>query len=252
MNRRSAERGFPSSLTCHNAHTIVPLVMPDYRSMAADREPVLALVSGGLDSLVLVRGLLRNGATVWPVYLRFGLFWEPTELHWLRRWLARIHSPAVKPLAVLPVSIAELYQGHWSLTGRNIPASASPDEAVYLPGRNVLLLSHAAIYGARQGVSRLALGTLAGNPFGDATPTFFRRFAACLSQGLGREIRVNTPLRHMSKAQLVKQFPQEPYDLTFSCLRPRRMRHCGRCNKCAERKRAFRQADVDDPTRYAT
>ena len=220
--------------------------------MAADREPVLALVSGGLDSLVLVRVLLRSQAAVWPVYVRFGLLWERTELRWLRRWLARIDSPAVKPLAVLPAPIAGLYQGHWSLTGRNIPASASPDEAVYLPGRNVLLLSHAAIYGARQGVRCLALGTLAGNPFGDATPTFFRRFAACLSQALGREIRVKTPLRGMSKAQLLRKFPQEPYEMTFSCLRPRRMRHCGRCNKCAERKRAFRQAGLADPTRYAT
>jgi 7-cyano-7-deazaguanine synthase len=221
------------------------------RSRAADREPALALVSGGVDSLVLVRVLARSSAAVWPVYLRFGLLWERTELRWLRRWLARINSPAVRPLTVLSAPVARLYHGHWSVTGRNIPSSASPDEAVYLPGRNVLLLGHAAIFGARQGVSRLALGTLAGNPFGDAAPAFFRRFAACLSQALGQEIRVETPLRGMSKAQLLRAFPREPYGLTFSCLRPRRMRHCGRCNKCAERRGAFRQAGIDDPTRYA-
>jgi 7-cyano-7-deazaguanine synthase len=40
--------------------------------------------------------------------------------------------------------------------------------------------------------------------------------------------------------------------LTFSCLAPQGRRHCGRCNKCAERKRAFRQAGIPDPTKYAS
>ncbi|MBI3324272.1 MAG: 7-cyano-7-deazaguanine synthase [Candidatus Omnitrophica bacterium] len=216
------------------------------------RAPVLVLVSGGLDSLVLVRLLLRQDAVVHPVYMRFGLRWESVERFWLARWLDRIVQPTLRPLAVLRGGVGELYQGHWSMAGLGVPGAATSDRAVYLPGRNVLLLGYAAIYGAGRGLSHLALGTLAGNPFGDGSEVFFRRFAGCLSQALGREIRVAAPLRRFHKAELVAKFPEEPYALTFSCLQPRGRRHCGRCNKCAERRGAFRQAHVVDPTVYAS
>ena len=137
------------------------------------------------------------------------------------------------------------------MSGRGIPSAASPDAAVYLPGRNLLLIGAAAIYAVDQGASTIALGTLAGNPFGDATPAFFTSLARCVSQALSRSVRILTPLRRMTKAQLITAYPDLPYELTMSCLAPRGGRHCGRCNKCAERRRAFRQARVSDPTRYA-
>ncbi|MDO8730180.1 MAG: 7-cyano-7-deazaguanine synthase, partial [Candidatus Omnitrophota bacterium] len=41
-----------------------------------------------------------------------------------------------------------------------------------------------------------------------------------------------------------------PWEKTFSCLNPKDHRHCGRCQKCAERRAGFRAAGVTDPTRY--
>jgi 7-cyano-7-deazaguanine synthase len=216
-----------------------------------NRAGVVALVSGGLDSLALVQTLLRKRAVVFPVYVRCGLSWEPAELFWLRRWLRRVAHPDLKPLAILEVPVRSVYANHWSLTGRGIPSANSPDVAVYLPGRNIFLLGVGAVHASSHGLSTLALGILGGNPFGDAQPTFFRRFAACVSQALSTPIRIHTPLRRSTKARLVTMARQEPLRLTFSCLRPRGRRHCGRCNKCAERRRAFRAARIPDPTHYA-
>jgi 7-cyano-7-deazaguanine synthase len=42
-----------------------------------------------------------------------------------------------------------------------------------------------------------------------------------------------------------------PLELTFSCIAPAGSLHCGQCNKCAERQRAFRLSSMPDPTRYA-
>ena len=44
---------------------------------------VAALVSGGLDSCVMLRDLAARGATVLPVYVRTGLLWEDAETYWL-------------------------------------------------------------------------------------------------------------------------------------------------------------------------
>ena len=219
--------------------------------MAVDpRARVCALVSGGLDSLLLVRLCLSKRVAVRPVYVRGGLVWEPAELWWLRQWLRALRDPRLEPLTVLRVPVRSVYGRHWSVTGRGIPSRESPDRAVYLPGRNVLLVSHAAVYAAQHGISTLAMGLLGGNPFADATPTFLRQFAGCLSRALSRPVRIMAPLRSRTKAQWMAAARGQPMHLTFSCLRPHGWRHCGRCNKCAERQRAFRDAGIPDPTRY--
>ncbi len=214
---------------------------------------VVALISGWVDSLALTHRLLRQRRRGWPLYVRCGLAWEGAEQRAVRRWLAALRTPWLEPLPVVDMPVRGLYDGaHWSLTSRRIPDAHSADAAVYLPGRNLLLGSAAAVYAAGRGVSAVALGTLKGNPFSDATPAFFTLLGRCLSQALAQPMRVLTPLRRLTKAHLIAQEPMLPYRLTLSCLRPRAGRHCGRCNKCAERRRAFARARVADLTRYAS
>jgi len=209
------------------------------------------LVSGGLDSAMVLHRLLASGARIVPLYLRCGLSWETAELHWLRRFLRAVRSPRLAPLDVIDAPLGWAYGSHWSVSGRKVPSARTSDRAVFLPGRNLLLLSYAGIVCAQRGISTIALGTLRGNPFGDATPRFFSQLASCLSQALERPIRVVAPLHRMSKTQALRAATDVPLQLTFSCLSPSGYRHCGRCNKCAERKRAFRDAGVPDPTIYA-
>jgi len=212
---------------------------------------VVALVSGGLDSSCVVERLLRHGHHVWPVYVRCGLIWEGAEAFWLRRWLLALADRRLGKLHVIRLPVRSLYGKHWSLTGRDIPSHRSADSAVYLPGRNVLLVTCAGIVCVKRRAHAMALGTLQGNPFGDASPGFFRHLARCLTGALDYDIQILTPLIHTSKAELIQSARTAPLRLTFSCLRPHGRHHCGRCNKCAERQRGFRRAGIPDPTTYA-
>ena len=216
------------------------------------REVLCILVSGGLDSAVLLHRLFQRGHRLVPVYVRCGFHWEPAELYWAKRFLHTLPRRGVSPIRVVTLPLRSVYGPHWSFTGHRIPGARSADAAVYLPGRNLMLLGAAAVVCAQHRGSRIALGTLRGNPFGDATPRFFTQMAACLSQALTYPIRVMTPLRHLHKSQLIRAAAGLPLELTFSCLDPQGQRHCGRCNKCAERKRAFRAARRVDPTSYAS
>jgi len=209
------------------------------------------LMSGGLDSGVLLGQLLSQPSWVRPVYVRCGLRWEDAEVYWLRRFLHAVRASNLQPLRVINLPLHSLYGSHWSFTGRMVPSATSADRAVYLPGRNVLLLTAAAIFCAEDRISTLAIGTLKGNPFGDATPRFFRHLASCLSGALHHPIRVIAPLARVKKVQLLRGASDVPLALTFSCLKPHGHLHCGRCNKCAERSRAFRHAGLPDPTKYA-
>src|SRR4051812_49976525 len=94
--------------------------------------PALAvLASGGLDSAVLLAESLGDHAAVHPLYVRCGLAWEPAELDHLRRFLTAVAAPALRPLHVLEVPVADLYGEHWGLTGRGVPGADMPDEAVF-------------------------------------------------------------------------------------------------------------------------
>jgi 7-cyano-7-deazaguanine synthase len=211
------------------------------------------LCSAGLDSAVLV-ALEARAFLVQPIYISVGLAWEAAE----RAALARLfehgaYGERVRPPVLLSFDMRDVYpSAHWAIRGQP-PASDTPDEDVYLEGRNILLLAKGAVFGARAGIGRLALGPLAANPFPDATPRFFASMAGALSLGLDRPIEIATPLAAMHKADVIARGVElgVPLALTLSCMNPRQDgRHCGACSKCRERRDGFRAAGVADPTVY--
>jgi 7-cyano-7-deazaguanine synthase len=213
------------------------------------------LVSGGADSAVLSVDLLGDFARVFPLYVRFGLRWEEAELAALRSFLAAVREgrPGLMPLTVLDEPIGQVYGDHWSHDGRpGVPGAETEDEAVYLPGRNVLLSAKASIWCHLRGVGALAFGTLRGNPFPDSTPDFFHDLESVLNRAVNGRLVILRLYDTMGKAEVLRLGDGLPLHLTFSCLDPVGGLHCGRCNKCAERQRAFRAAGLDDRTAYAS
>ena len=215
-------------------------------------DELAVLVSGGLDSAVLLGEAIGKLKSVHPLYLRSGLYWESTELEHLRRFLAAVSCPVLRPLNILEMPVADLYPDHWSVRGRNVPDADSPDEAVFLPGRNVWLLSKAIVWCHLHDVPAVALGTLAANPFPDATPAFIAAFEQAVNEAIGGSVKVLRPYAGLSKTEVLTRGRSLPLELTFTCLRPEKGRHCGRCNKCGERRRGFAAAGIVDSTSYAS
>lgn len=191
---------------------------------------------------------------VYPVYVGSGLAWENDEITALRRVLSVAPLVGrVQPLTLLSSPVLDLYPPtHWAIRGE-APLFDTPDKDVYLPGRNVLLLSKAATFCASRGIPRLALGLLASNPFPDATPEFFQTIAHALSLGLMHKITLSTPFVGMQKSEVIHLGIELGVTLesTLSCMNPQEVTHCGRCSKCRERRDAFLDAGVADPTNYA-
>ena len=220
-------------------------------STGANRHTIGVLASGGLDSSILIGDLLRQRRRVQPFYIRTGLLWQSEELPALERFLAAVATNDLMKLVVLDLPLADLYEGHWSLTGCDIPGADSPDEAVFLPGRNVLLIVKAAVWCQLHGISELAMAPLGTSPFGDATSEFFRDFGAAINRGGKQQVRLARPFGEMNKRQVMALGRNMPLELTFSCISPVNHLHCGCCNKCAERQAAFSDAGMEDHTVYA-
>lgn len=216
----------------------------------------MVLLSGGLDSAVLLAHEAQR-ARVHPVYVSVGLAWEGAERAMLGELLnAPVFEERVEPLTALAVGMTDVMgPTHWAIRGVP-PAYDTPDDDVYLPGRNVVLLTRAAVLAVSRGCRRLTLGTLANNPFPDATAHFFEAMSRALSLGLGQFIEIAAPLATMRKDEVVRLGAAlgVPLELTLSCMSPRgepRPRHCGACSKCRERRDAFAAAGVADGATYA-
>ena len=162
-----------------------------------------------------------------------------------------MERPGLMPLHILDEPVADIYGPHWSTTGSRVPDAQSDDEAVYLPGRNVLLIAKAAVWCLLRDIDELALGCLQSNPFPDSTPAFFRDYQSVLNLAMNGRIRLIRPLErrdarktyaHGGKAPLAAYvlMPQSRWAIAIAGLQ-----------QCAERRRGFLKAGVTDETPYA-
>ena len=196
---------------------------------------VCVLASGGLDSAALMLQYLNLGRRVYPLYVAGGFAWEEAELYWLCTFLKNNAAQGLKPLQVCYSEQRVHYPlQHWARTNRVPHADASWD-SVYMPGRNMLLLSQAAVFSRQRGINRIGLAVLRGNPFHDAKPEYFR----AMEQVMGPALRIEAPFAHLSKVDLVRSFGAKLLEETISCLNPVGYEHCGRCTKYHERHLAL-------------
>ena len=212
--------------------------------------PVAVLLSGGLDSSILVAVLLERGFSVVPLYVRSRLFWEAAEQQAVTRGMAALRSTRLQQLVTLEQPVHDVYGEHWSMTGKGVPAAAADDADVRLPVRNGLLTFKAGLWCSLNQVPQLALGPLKGSPFCDASAEFFQSMEQMFRLSGMTKLRIFTPFAELEKQQVMQLGANLPLHLTFSCMAPQDGRHCGECNKCAERQAAFHVAGRQDLTAY--
>jgi len=217
---------------------------------SGSKSTIGVLISGGLDSAILLSYLLEQREPVQPFYVESHLRWQAAELAALREYLKAAVRLELAELVVLELPLQDLYGGHWSLTGE-VPGARTADDAVYLPGRNLLLSIKPAIWCQMHGIGRLALGVLGSNPFDDASEAFFTALENTLARLGQPALKIVRPFGAMQKREVMEIGRNYPLGLSFSCISPVGRLHCGRCNKCAERQAAFRTIGMHDPTTYA-
>lgn len=211
---------------------------------------VCLLVSGGLESALLLHIALQQGREVYPLYVACGFFWEKHEMESLKNFLGNFANPALKKLTIQEKPLREIYPDLWAYHPEKFPDQNSPLGSVYLPGRNLTLLMEGSLFAQRHGLQEIWIGVLGKNPYPDATRKFFDEFENLQAQAFKTPIKIQAPFQSLRKSELIAKYPDFPYRFNVTCLRPQGFRHCGTCYKCSERRRAFREAELADPTDY--
>lgn len=123
-----------------------------------------------------------------------------------------------------------------------------------VPNRNAVMLSQAWALAITRGAQRVGYAAHSGDHpiYPDCRPEFMAAFAEAMRLGNDEEIQLWAPFATTTKAGIVMLGATlgVPFELTWSCYQGRPPKHCGRCGTCVERKEAFREAEIPDPTQY--
>src|SRR6476619_7074367 len=220
------------------------------------RKPAVVLVSGGMDSAVVLAMAREQGYSPYALSVRYGQR-HTSELDAAARVARDLGALAHKTVHVDLRSI-----GGSALTDDiDVPEAGGPGIPVtYVPARNTIMLSVALGWAEVLGASDIFCGVNAVDYSGypDCRPEFIAAFdklanVATKAGVEGAGIRVHAPLLRLSKAEIVREGLRLGVDFaqTVSCYRAdAEGRACGHCDACRLRAEGFTSAGVADPTRY--
>lgn len=231
--------------------------------MTSSGKPAVVLVSGGMDSAVVLAIAREQGHAVHALSVRYGQR-HTSELDAADRVARMLGAVAHKTVNVdlrsfggsaLTDDIAVPTDADGHAIGQGIPST-------YVPARNTILLSLALGWAEVLGATDLFCGVNAVDYSGypDCRPEFIEAFEALANLATkagveGRRFRVHAPLMHMSKADIARAGLRLGVDFaqTVSCYQADAAgRACGHCDACRLRAQGFADAGIPDPTRYAT
>ena len=224
--------------------------------MNTAKKRAVVLVSGGMDSAVVLAIAREQGFDAYALSVRYGQR-HTSELDAADRVSNALGDAAHKTVVVDLRSI-----GGSALTDDiDVPEAGGPGIPVtYVPARNTIMLSVALGWAEVLGAADLFCGVNAVDYSGypDCRPEFIAAFdklanVATKAGVEGAGLRVHAPLMRMTKADIVREGLRLGVDFAqpVSCYQAdAEGRACGHCDACRLRAEGFAAAGVDDPTRY--
>ena len=224
--------------------------------MSATKSAVV-LVSGGMDSAVVLAIAREQGFVVHALSVRYGQR-HTSELDAAANVAHALGAAAHKTVVVDLRAI-----GGSALTDDiDVPEAGGPGIPVtYVPARNTIFLSLALAYAEVRDASDIWFGANAVDYSGypDCRPEYMRAFEALANLATkaaldGYRLTLHTPIIHLSKADIIRRGTDlgVDYGLTVSCYQATAEGlACGRCDSCRLRRAGFEAAGLPDPTRYA-
>jgi 7-cyano-7-deazaguanine synthase len=221
----------------------------------------ISVLSGGLDSTVAT-SLLVKGYKIHALTFDYGQRSAKTEIksskaiceeldmdHTVIKlpWLAQLGGSVLTSKGEVPqLKMDEL---------DNKEVCDETARKVWVPGRNVVFTAIALSFAEAEGAEKIIVGwdLEEAVTFPDNSPEFLEAFNRVLEIGSWDEVEIEAPLIQMNKEDIVKlgNEIEAPMNLSYSCYLGGE-KHCGTCESCMRRKRAFKIAGVEDKTEYAT
>jgi len=214
---------------------------------------VVVLLSGGMDSVTAFYHVLREHDVVAAVSFDYGAKHNHKEIPFARHHCERngVHHQVISMGFV-----NELFQSDLLQSGGDIPEghyAAENMKQTVVPFRNGIMLSIAAGYAESLEAEGLVIAAHSGDHaiYPDCREEFMQSIADAMRFGTYAQVDLLRPFIEMNKAQIAASGHElgVDYAMTWSCYKGQDI-HCGKCGTCVERREAFLDAGVPDPTEY--
>ena len=225
--------------------------------MSIKSNKALVLLSGGLDSSVVLSVCQDKGYDIYAISFDYG------QRHKVELEYAKFQATFFNCISH-EVFKMEFYGGSALTDDIKVPKnrdshSMSKDIPVtYVPSRNIVFLSFASGYAECHDIDNIFIGVNAIDYSGypDCRKNFIDNFEKLINKstkkGLeGSKFKINTPLINLSKKDIIKLGHKNGVDfsMTSSCYSPKLKKNCGICDSCLLRKQGFEEAGLRDPAR---
>lgn len=211
----------------------------------------IIIVSGGLDSITLLYDKAETIALA--ISFDYGQNHSKKELPYAEYHCQKLGIPHI----TIPLTFMHQYFKSSLLEGAEaIPEGHYEEEnmkSTVVPFRNGIMLAIATGIAESHELKRVYIANHGGDHtiYPDCRPEFIDAMDKATSAGTFVDVRVEAPYTNISKADIVRRGTALGIDYakTWSCYKGSEM-HCGKCGTCVERKEAFADAGVEDPTEY--
>ncbi|MCP4116326.1 MAG: 7-cyano-7-deazaguanine synthase QueC [Desulfobacteraceae bacterium] len=211
------------------------------------------VLSGGMDSAVLLAHTLSQGKTVEAVSFDYGSKHNDRELPMAANLC---EAYGVKHQVIRLPFINELFSSSLLSSGEAIPDGAYMEanmKSTVVPFRNGIMLSIAAGYAESVEAGEVLLGSHAGDHhiYPDCRPEFNQAFARAVDLGTDGQVKIRFPFSNMDKRDIgdLGRTLGLDFKKTWTCYKGGE-HHCGTCGACDERKHALRYDQGLDVTTY--
>jgi len=207
------------------------------------------VLSGGPDSATVAYWAKKQGYQIYPITFNYGqIALKETEC---ANQIAQRLDTTTK---IIDLSeLKKIFSDVTSLCNADIPLTSEFSASIIVPFRNAIFLSAAVAYAIAVGANTIFYGAQGSDePFyPDCRREFYEAFEKAAKLGTCQEITIQAPFSGKRKSELFKVGAKlgVSFDLTWSCYRDG-AKHCGICESCNNRKRAFKEAGIADPTKY--
>jgi 7-cyano-7-deazaguanine synthase len=209
----------------------------------------VVVLSGGPDSATVVYWAQKQGYQIYPITFKYGqIAVKETESAQKIAQSLGIYTKIIDLSA-----LKDIFSGVTSLCNTNIPLTSEFSQPIIVPFRNAIFLSAAVAYAVTVGAGKIFYGAQGSDePFyPDCRREFYQAFEKAARLGTCEDISIEAPFSNMKKSEVIKAGAElgVPLELTWSCYLDG-AKHCGRCESCVNRKKAFQEAGIADPTKY--
>ncbi len=211
------------------------------------------VLSGGMDSAVLLAHALDQGKTVEAISFDYG---SKHNLRELPMAAGLCETFNVKHQVIQLPFINELFSSSLLSSGEAIPDGTYMEanmKSTVVPFRNGIMLSIAAGYAESTKAAEVLLGSHSGDHhiYPDCRPEFNQTFAKAVDIGTDGQVKIRFPFSNMDKREIgdLGRTLGLDFTKTWTCYKGGE-HHCGTCGACDERKYALRHDQGLDVTTY--